>query len=74
MKTRKPFKCKFCAIHVFQKGDLNKHIISVHEKKKPFKCEFGGKNFSHKSHLNRHITSVHENVNFVALAFLKENT
>ena len=33
------FKCEVCDYSCSQKGDLKKHVISVHEGKKPFKCE-----------------------------------
>ena len=33
---KEPFKCQTCHACFSQKGDLNKHIASVHEKKKPF--------------------------------------
>ena len=43
-----------------QKGDMNKHVASVHEGKKPFKCDICDRSFSLKSHMNRHVASVHE--------------
>ena len=39
--------------HAPTKGDLKKHVASVHEGKKPFKWEFCGKLFVHEQNLNR---------------------
>ena len=39
-EENKPFKCKGCDFICSQRGNLNKHIAKVHERKKLFKCEF----------------------------------
>ena len=56
----KSLKCNDCGKTFSQKGDLNRHIRSVHEGKKPFKCNICGTAFPYTHSLNRHLRSVHE--------------
>ena len=42
------------------KGDMNRHVASVHEGKRPLKCEFCDNTFSRQSNLIYHVSSVHE--------------
>ena len=60
LEDKKSFDCDFCDKNFSFKGNLNKHIKSVHEGKKPFKCKVCDKCFSVKCNLNSHIESVHE--------------
>ncbi len=41
-----------------KKGDLDKHIETLHEKVKSYKCESCEKSFSQKGHLQRHLKTV----------------
>ena len=51
---------KFVNYSCSQKGDLKKHVVSVHEEKKPFKCEICDYSCSLKNNMKRHVESVHE--------------
>ena len=53
-------KCDKCSSVFKTKGNLKRHIESVHEGKKPFKCNICDSSFSRNTHLNAHIASVHE--------------
>ena len=44
-----------------QKGDLGKHVKTVHEKIKAFNCNSCEKSFGHRSDLNNHVKIVHQN-------------
>ena len=59
-KGKNYYKCNDFNASFSQKGDLNRHVISVHEGKKPFKCNVCDACFSHKGKLNKHIKSFHE--------------
>ena len=48
-------KCKTCDASFEGKGDLNRHVSSVHEGKKPFKCNVCNACFAQKSQLKRHV-------------------
>ena len=51
----KPFQCPLCSYAAAYKGNLNSHIMSVHEKRKPFSCPFQcGYTCTLKSTLKRH--------------------
>ena len=39
---------------------MNKHVVSVHERKKPFKCEICDYSCAQKRSLNIHVAAVHE--------------
>ena len=60
---KRPFKCDICHHSCSQKGDLKKHIESVHEKKKPFKCDICEKTFNRKDNMATHVSKVHEGTN-----------
>ena len=49
-----------CARDFSLKADMEKHILSVHEKKKPFKCDTCDYCTSHRHALKRHIATVHK--------------
>ena len=53
-------KCKTCDASFGGKGDLDRHVSSVHEGKKPFKCNVCNASFTEKGSLNKHVSSVHE--------------
>gem|GEM_PF-4834878 len=57
--------CATCGKAFKKKGNLNRHIKTVHEKQKPFKCEHCGRTFGQKEHLNKHIKVVHPQVNLL---------
>jgi hypothetical protein len=48
-----PYKC-------VDKGDLNKHIAVVHEKKRPFLCSLCTYKSGQKKDLTKHIAGAHE--------------
>ena len=54
-QERKPYMLK----NFVQKGDLNRHITSVHEGKRPYDCNICDKTFTQTSHLKQHIKGVH---------------
>ena len=56
----KLFKCEKCNVSFAKKGEINRHIAVVHEKKKPFQCNICEKSFPSKSRLNVHASEVHE--------------
>ena len=56
----KTFKCNSCHHEYSNRGNLNRHIASVHEGKKPFKCDFCDYRCYLKSAMKRHVASVHE--------------
>ena len=43
-----------------QKGNLKRHVASVHEGKKPFKCKVCDYKSSRQGNLNQNIISVHD--------------
>ena len=59
-KRNNDYKCNDFNASFSQKGDLNRHVISVPEGKNTFICNFCDACFSHKGNLNRHIKSFHE--------------
>ena len=61
MKDRNCFSVKFVDMHTyFQKHNLDKHIMGVHEGEKPFKCELCEYTSTNKQHLSQHFQAVHE--------------
>lgn len=46
--------CTRCPSRFKLRGDLQRHVKVVHEKKKTFVCATCGKAFGHSGHLNRH--------------------
>lgn len=62
-KRSKMIVCDQCAKTFVERGNLNKHISSVHLKERNKVCpEVGcGKSFSFRDGLVRHIAHVHEN-------------
>ena len=57
----KKFACNHCPKHFKIRGNLNRHIRTVHEGIK-FTCDECDKQFASKQCLNRHIQSVHEGI------------
>ena len=55
----KLFKCAMCKFSSKIRGNLKKHVKSVHNKS--FKCVICQSSFVHKARLNVHIKNVHEN-------------
>ena len=53
-QNEKPFQCSQCSANFTLKGNLTRHIQSIHEGIKPFKCEICDRTFSQKSNLNNH--------------------
>ena len=56
----KKIKCSLCDAEYTLKGNLKKHIESVHDGNKPFKCVQCPSRFAQLSGLNRHFEAVHE--------------
>ena len=59
----KQFKCEIdnCEYASKSRRDLNRHILSIHEKnKKPFLCTECGMSFIRKGRLENHVGSAHE--------------
>ena len=60
---RHEHECPECGRTFKRKGDLNRHINTVHMKLKPHKCHICCREaFTQKASLERHIKSVHENI------------
>ena len=57
---RERFICEICDDNFGQKGNLQRHLATVHEGKKQFKCSICNKNFEQKRDLNKHVATVHE--------------
>ena len=58
-KSSPVLECSICDANFTQRGKLNRHISTVHEKKKPFKCSICDCSFSSKHYMNTHVASVH---------------
>lgn len=56
----KPHCCTRCDARFKARGDLARHVLTVHEGKKVYTCGECGKTFGHSGHLNRHKESVHQ--------------
>ena len=52
--AKKIFQCDLCNYVSARKGNLKKHVQSVHEKLKPYNCRQCGKAFSMKQHCKEH--------------------
>ncbi|KAI0564847.1 hypothetical protein FGB62_23g111 [Gracilaria domingensis] len=57
--SEKKHICSTCSARFKMRGDLLRHIRTVHEGKKRYQCPRCPKAFGHSGHLNRHIQSVH---------------
>ena len=55
MDMKKPFKCNICDTSFTKKGNLKKHVASVHEGKKPFQCNICDASFAQKALLKKHV-------------------
>lgn len=60
-RIKKPHGCTECGRAFKERGNLNKHILSVHEKQKLHQCERCNKRFSFRDGLLRHMNQVHGN-------------
>lgn len=60
-KYDRPYKCGHCERAFRERGNLNKHVMSVHQKQKSFSCHICPKSFAFKDGLLRHISTVHDN-------------
>lgn len=58
-ESDKKHVCKMCTSRFKMRGDLLRHVKTVHEGKKMYTCKTCGKAFGHSGHLNRHVSSVH---------------
>ena len=54
------WKCDLCEKHFRNKGDVKRHVKSVHEKKLDFKCDQCERAFSRSHVLKRHTELVHD--------------
>ncbi|GAB0488931.1 hypothetical protein MMPV_000144 [Pyropia vietnamensis] len=55
----RPFRCSLCSATFKAKGDMQRHVVSIHEQRRPHACTQCTKSFSHRGHLNRHVQTVH---------------
>ena len=58
-EVRISYKCEICDALFTQKISLQRHKISVHDRKKDFECETCGVFFALEFNLNQHIKGVH---------------
>lgn len=58
-RIEKRHVCPTCSAGFKMRGDLSRHIRTVHEGKRRYTCHTCQKAFGHSGHLNRHIQSVH---------------
>jgi len=56
------FVCDQCGLAFKWKGNLKKHVLSVHLKQRSHPCKHCGKTFSFRDGLTRHIAQVHLDV------------
>ena len=59
--NKKAHACMECGRSFKERGNLNKHLLSVHEKQKQHECERCHKRFSFRDGLLRHMNQVHGN-------------
>lgn len=57
--SERPHECNTCQVRFKVRGDLRRHIKTVHEGKRQYACPKCPKTFAHSGHLNRHFSSAH---------------
>ncbi len=57
----RPYQCRECGRAFRERGNMNKHVLSVHRKEKSHQCTLCHKSFAFRDGLLRHISTVHEN-------------
>ena len=67
MKVRSVSNARFVML-TFQKQDLNRHVVAIHEGsahegKEPFKCNVCSATFTEKGSLKQHVSTIHERKN-----------
>ena len=60
IENSKSFKCETCQSCYISKGNLTKHVATVHEKKKQFVCEICDYRCFKNSTMKKHEESVHD--------------
>lgn len=55
----KMYKCTHCCQDFNDRGNLKRHIQTVHEKRRAFSCEKCGKGFTTNQNLRTHIQTIH---------------
>ena len=58
----KSFPCETCSYIATQKGDLTRHVKSVHDKIRDHVCNECGKAFSEKKDMRKHDNAVHKKI------------
>lgn len=61
-KPARAHACARCPARFRMRGDLKRHVRTVHERERAHVCGDCGRSFGHSGHLNRHVASVHLNV------------
>jgi uncharacterized Zn-finger protein len=56
------YPCLTCGKEFTQKGNMQKHVRTVHEKRQDFACPLCGKKFGEAGHMKRHREAVHDGV------------
>ena len=54
------YTCMECGRRFTQKGNLKRHVMSVHKGDRPFACNQCDATFGTKRNLSRHISAVHK--------------
>ena len=59
-ENKKDYRCAYCTKAFNFKGEMKRHVMSVHEKVK-HPCDFCNKMYAWKSDLIKHIIKEHKN-------------
>ena len=56
---KRSYNCEICNNKYFQKHELKRHVLRVHEEKKPFECKICENRFTVNQELDTHFAMVH---------------
>ncbi|GFO14675.1 Zinc finger protein [Plakobranchus ocellatus] len=61
-KDEKAHACEVCGSSFFKRGDLTKHVRTVHSPSRLFSCKFCGKKGTRMDNMRSHVRSHHKNM------------